>query len=177
MNGKSRRKFIRHLLAASCLTAAAASATTFNETSLGSGDFPNAFASATSLPIGTDVVLGAYQGNLSQDIDFFKFVNLLAGASFTVSATSPSGFALLSVFNSGQTQIGTTQVYSSAAGTVSGTVPGNGMLVLQLANSEGGGPYTVTLTGPVSTPEPATVGLTALGLAAAAIAARRKLTS
>jgi hypothetical protein len=55
-NGDAKTRFVRHLLAATCLTAAgapAAQATLVTETS----DIGGSFATRTTLPLGTDVVM------------------------------------------------------------------------------------------------------------------------
>jgi len=175
---KSLKKFVRALLAATCLTVAgsgAAHAGTFLESSLGGGDFPNT-SPGTSLPVGTTTVDGTISSY--SDVDFFEFMNLAAGQSFTLTASASAGYMLIEAFDSGNTQIGSPQYfYSGVNGVISGTIPGDGMLIAEILNSEGGGAYSVSLDAPLSgVPEPATAGLTVLGLAAAALAARRRKT-
>ena len=70
MDTKSARlkKFARHLLAITCLTAAAGAATITEGT-----DFSNTFAGANALPIGTDVVDGTTGGTLAPDVDDYLF--------------------------------------------------------------------------------------------------------
>ncbi len=74
MDTKSARlkKIARHLLATTCLTAAAAGsagAATFKEGT----DFSNTFAGANALPLGTDVVNGSLFGSLAPDVDDYLF--------------------------------------------------------------------------------------------------------
>lgn len=176
---KSLKKFVRALLAATCLTVAgsgAAHAGTFLESSLGGGDFPDS-APGTSLPVGTTIVNGTLSS--FSDVDFFEFMNLAAGQSFTLTASTTTGYLLIEAFDSGNTQIGSTQYfYSGVNGVISGTIPGDGMLIAEIRNSEGGsGDYSVSLDAPLAgVPEPTSAGLTVLGLAAAALAARRRKT-
>ena len=80
------KKIARHLLATTCLTAAAAGsagATTITEGT----DFSNTFAGANALPIGADVVDGSIGGAIVSDPDDdFRFSGLLAGSSFSLAA-------------------------------------------------------------------------------------------
>ncbi len=177
------KKIARHLLATTCLTVAAvgvAGASTFTEGS----DFSNTFAGANALPIGTDVVNGSLFGSLAPDNDdYFRFSGLLAGSSFSLNASTPDSGWLgnLLVFSSSQSQIGTTQaLHNSAPANASGIVPLDGILVVDVAFSEGTGPdaYTVSLTAPLDqtaqTPEPSTLAGVGLGLAGALALRRRQ---
>ena len=86
------KKIARHLLATTCLTAAAAGsagATTITEGT----DFSNTFAGANALPIGTDVVNGSIWGAIVSDPDdYFRFSGLLAGSSFSLAAMTAYSF-------------------------------------------------------------------------------------
>jgi hypothetical protein len=169
------KKIARHLLATTCLTAAAAGmaqASTVNE----STDFSNLFATADALPAGTDLVngtLGGPDGN-----DFFKFTGLLGGSVFnlTASATSAPFFPGILLFDSAQNQIGTEQFFQLGENAgASNVVPLDGILVVQVTGNEGTGSYSVSLdAGTAATPEPATVTGVGLGLAGALALRRRK---
>ena len=175
---KSLKKFVRALLAATCLTVAgsgAAHAGTILESSVAGGDFPNS-APGTALPVGTTIVDGTISS--FSDVDFFEFMNLAAGQSFTLTASGTGVYLNILAFDSSNNQIGSTQTfYSGQDGVIPGTIPGDGMLIAEIRNSEGTGAYSVSLDAPLSgVPEPATAGLTVLGLAAAALIARRRKT-
>ncbi len=174
------KKIARHLLATTCLTAAAAGvagATTFTE----STDFSNTFAGANALPIGTDVVNGSLFGSLAPDNDdYFQFSGLLAGSSFSLSASTPDTgwFGNFFVFSSSQSQIGSAQPLQNATpANVGGIVPLDGILVVDVGLVEGFGAaaYTVSLTAPLAqTPEPSTLAGVGLGLAGALALRRRQ---
>ena len=159
------KKMARKLLTTTCLTAAAtgaAQATTFTETT----DFGNTFLTNTLLPVGTDRVIG----NLDlEGIDFFKITGLVAGSNYTLTGVYV-GSQYLTVFDSAQ---GILNAQAVRPASVSGIVPGDGMLVIRSANEEGGQSYDLTLTATTNTatPEPATFG--GVGLALASVLAMR----
>ena len=174
-SGKSARKFVRELLAATCLTVAGAGgaqAATINETSEPGGDFSNTFGGANVLPDLTDTVLGNIT-NVSPDFfDYFKFSGLLPLQTFTMSRTS--GSTDFHVYTSSGVQFAQTE-----SGLVSGIVPADGMLVAENFNSaeNASASYTVNLSATYASqaavPEPATSALTGLGLAVAGVLSRR----
>lgn len=177
------KKIARQLLATTCLTVAAvgvAGATTFTE----STDFSNTFAGANALPLGTDNVNGTVSGYPTPDFDdYFRFSGLLAGSSFSLSASTPDAnwFGTLLVFSSSHSQIGSTQnVQSTAVANASGIVPLDGILVVDVVMNEGSGQngYVVNLTAPLDltaqTPEPSTLAGVGLGLAGALALRRRQ---
>jgi hypothetical protein len=67
---------------------------------------------------------------------------------------------------------------SNPTGPFGGTVPGDGVLVVQVLQAEQVAFYGLTLTAqtapPSGVPEPATVATVGLGLAAAGLASRRR---
>ena len=123
----------------------------------------------------TDVVNGAIGGALSTDpADFFQLTGLLAGSSFSLTAltTDLSFFANFQVFDSSQSQIGTGGSFQNGLpANVGGIVPLDGILVVNVAQSEGSGAYTVDLNA--QTLEPSTLAGVGLGLTGA-MALRRK---
>ena len=155
------RKFIRQLLTATCLTAAsagAAHASTVTE----STDFSNTFAGADALPGGATVVIGQVATPTTDVADYFKFSGLTPSAGFNVDfTTSANGFVGAAVFDSSGNSLGSGGFDLGSPGDIGGTVPGNGILVVETFFQEGG-PYTVTLTNAV--PEPATTTLSGLGM-------------
>ena len=175
--GKNTRlkKSARHLLATTCLTAGAAALANAQVVAEGSGgapaDFGNTFGAAYLLPDGTGMVLGSVTG-ISDPADFFTFQGLAGGTGFSFNATSfLPGQIGLDIFNSSDTQLGSTDFFSSSdSGSGSGTVPADGTLTFELFPSgEGARPYTVSLTAtlaPTGIPEPGTLGVMGLGLAA-----------
>ncbi len=174
---KYLKKFIRSLLSATCLTLAGsgvASATTFFESSV--GDFPGT-SPGTSLPIGTTLVNGSITP--ATDVDFFEFMGLAAGQSFTLTGSAPSNDFFMSAFNSSNTQFGTAQeMFNNHNAVITGTTPGDGNLIVEIVTSpseQNAGAYSVSLSA-VLAPEPASVALTGIGLAAAAALARRRKT-
>ena len=168
------KKFARRLLTTTCLTAAAvgaAHAGTINESIV--GDFSNTFAGAgltnSLLPNGTNVVNGGL--NPSGDLDFFTFQGLSAGTSFTLAGTYENG-QFVTLYNSAQTAL---TVQASNPPTLTGIVPGDGMLVVGVTNQEQVTGYSFTLTAtPAATPEPSTIVGGGLGLAALALRRKRK---
>jgi hypothetical protein len=163
-NSHRVKSFVRHLLAATCLTAAsvgAAHASTFTE----STDFSDTFAGATALPDGTDVVIGQVFAPGSGDFfDFFKFSDLTPSASFDVNFTSTTSDVVGGqVFDSAESSFGTVGFGLGYPKDINGIVPSDGILVVGITAEEGG-PYTVKLTSPSAVPEPATTALTGLGM-------------
>jgi hypothetical protein len=174
------KKLARHLLATTCLTAgvaAIADAQVVTEgVSPAPADFGNTFATAYLLPNGTTQVNGTVQQG-ADTADFFTFQGLQGGTGFSFSASGNSPIALsLDIFNSSDTQIGSTHIFTSVEGASgTGTVPVNGELIFDVfSGSEAREAYTINLTATQS-PEPGTLGAMGLGLAAgAALVMRRK---
>jgi hypothetical protein len=157
---KSLKKIARELLATTCLTAVAggtAFATTVNE----STDFGNTFANTTQLPVGSDVVNGSI--NFTSDpADFIRFIGLAPNLPFTLSGFNVFGTNNKTVLSSSNSVIaGPTDVSLP----LSGTVPGDGILIVDVNNNIEGGTYSLTLNAALA-PEPST--LTGVGLALAA---------
>ncbi len=166
---RAMKKLARELLTTTCLTAVAAGAgqaATFNESTL--PDFNNTFASANTLPGGTDVVLGSISP--SSDNDFFQFTGLLGGGTYTLSGIY-EGAATYQILNSAGGVLNTA-VTNPASFT--GTIPGDGILVVGVTQNEQVALYDLTLSAPTAVPEPSTAAAVALALAGG-LALRRKL--
>ena len=169
---KSLKKYARHLLATTCLTVAAttAQATTFSE---GVNDFGNTFAARTGLPGGTTQVFGGVNPGNDFD-DFFFFSGLPLGGAFTFTGLY-EGAVNVSVLTNGNSVINGNSNLSNPP-TMTGTVPGDGILVIGAHGFEGTAFYDLRLDvvgGTSQIPEPATAGLAGLALASA-VALRRK---
>ena len=143
-----------------------------------STDFGNTFATRTTLPAGTTSVDGEVDFFNADENDFLRFVNLPTGANFTVdydlevplsgdvgefsvavledgTGTAIDGDSFIPLFSLGD----------NVAGQLSGVVPIDGSLVLQVTaefDGEGGpaGNYSLSVS---AVPEP---NLTMLGAAA-----------
>ena len=169
------KKIARHLLATTCLTAAVAgmaSATTFTETS----DFSNVFAGANVLPIGTDVVHAAvgFVNGVSDPADYFQLKGLFAGSAFSLQTMTSDVLAgYMSIYSSSQSPIGSSKsFFTNQNASVSGIVPADGILVVGITETEGGGAYTVNLLN--TAPEPSTLVGAGLGLASVVALRRRR---
>jgi PEP-CTERM motif len=165
------KRFARGLLTTTCLTAAAAGmaqATVVHETTVAGSDFGNSFAARNDLGSGVTEVIGSIPFS---DSDFFQIGGFLAGGSYTITG-GYTGFANYAVLNSAGSTVNGALVGNPA--TMTGTIPSDGILVVQVQNSEGG-TYDLTLAAPTSgVPEPSTLGGVGLALAAG-FALRRKL--
>jgi hypothetical protein len=176
-------KFAHALMATTCLTVAssgAASATTMlivEGSSPAPSDFPNS-APGYLLPVGTNLVQGQLHSASGDNDDFFEFQGLSAGLLFTTLGTyNPLGQerqVSFQVFDSSGTSLGIATM-EGEGGLVSGTIPNDGNLVVDVRFSSQGSPaYQIALTAEVAqAPEPAPFLGTALGLAGA-LAWRRK---
>lgn len=178
-------KFVRTLLATTCLTAATGTAAFAGTITEGvppaPADFPTS-GPGYLLPVGTDTVFGTKESQ--SDTDWFEFQGLLAGSPFSLQAFFvPSGTEVglrVNVFDTSNTLLGSGTLEQGSANSgpqITGIVPIDGNLITNIFscncfNSTGN--YEVQLTADVAaTPEPST--LPVLGLAAAsALAWRRK---
>ena len=175
--------FARGLLKTTCLTVAcgsAAMAATITEgVAPAPADFPNT-APGYLLPVGTTSVVGSTSIDLSDPADFFEFQGLTPGSTYTINAYfgtlgEESGLRM-QVSNSSGTALGPqatlegTSPSSSHHAVQSGTVPGDGKVVVDIStlDIEGlGGAYEVDLTTSVpTTPAPGTYGEVVVGLGA-----------
>ena len=166
------KKISRHLLATTCLTAAAAHGATITESSVSGADFGNSFGAANVLPVGTTEVIGAI--NPSSDFDFFRFSGLQPGGGYSLAGFYEAGTARFGVEKSDQTFL---NALTSNPASLSGVIPTDGILVVQVANNEAVMNYDLTLTAPLAstgTPEPSTAAGVALGLAGAWALRRNK---
>jgi len=168
------KKFLRHLLAATCLTAVgavAANADTFTE----STDFGDTFASASLLPAGTDTVIGqVFSPQTPSDLyDYFKFIGLTPSLGFDLNfASTLSNVVGGAAFDSSGNQIGSGVGFGLGyPQDITGIIPSDGALVVEIIAEEGG-PYTVKLTSEV--PEPTALPIAAAGLLAVAGAQWRR---
>ncbi len=159
----SLKKLARKLLTTTCLTAiatGAAQATTFNESTI--TDFSNNFPGANVLPAGTDRVIGGLSP-LVVDSDFFKWSGLLAGDIYTLTSGGYVGMVNVTTYNSAQ---GVLNAQSTNPATLTGIIPGDGMLVVGVTPFEGTN-YDFSLKTNSPTPEPATFAGVGLALAGA----------
>ena len=168
----SLKKFMRGLLTTTCLTAAAtgaAHASILNETSVAGADFGDTFALLNSLGSGVTEVIG--QINPSFEHDYFSISGLAGGTSYTITGLY-TGSASYEVLTSGNLVLNS---INNNPASMSGTIPGDGILVVHVAQNEQISTYDLTLTAASSgVPEPGT--LAGAGLAVASgIALRRKL--
>lgn len=197
MNKTARLKRLsRHLLATTCLTAAAAgaaNATTITE-SPEPGGFSTSFASATvieGLALGPNVsntVIGETVNVTDKDA-YFIFPNGVAGTSFTYSVSVEDNVTgTFQLTDSLTTNLGNTTPFSipnennltsfTEVTSGTGTVPGNGEIVaavLQGTGSEVSRIYFEVTVVETTAPEPGTSTEIGLGLAGAAVALRRRL--
>lgn len=198
MNKTARLKRLsRHLLATTCLTAAAAGAayaTTITE-SPEPGEFGTTFAGATvieGLALGANVsntVIGETDQDTSYREAYFIFPNGVAGTSFTYSVSVEDNITgTFQLTDSLTTNLGTTTPFSipnennlssfTQVTSGTGTVPGNGEIVAAVLEGSGSEVsrlyFEVTLVE-TTAPEPGTSTEIGLGLAGAAVALRRRL--
>jgi hypothetical protein len=174
-NGKkSVTKFMRGLLAATCLTAASAGAAHAGTVTEVGDNFGHSFASATVLPGGTTTVIGSVGDGLNDD--WFKFSGF-SGAfdlRFTLTACCT---AVSTVLDSTNTPIGSpspTPLTQGSPVDVTGTAPLNGVLVVQMAQNEGSSYQVDVISGLSAAPEPGAGLLTGLGAAAGLLGLRRR---
>jgi hypothetical protein len=168
------RKFAKHLLATTCLTAGTtAVASTVSEPP----NFGTTFATATALPTGTSMVNGSVQFP-SDTNDFFTFGDLASGTAFDFTASTTSVGLEVQIFNSSDTSLGGPFAFTSSSSAIEDlTAPANGQLVFDVIVGGGEGPardYTIQVNTQTVAPEPGTVGAMGLGLAAGAAFLRRR---
>ena len=142
-------------------------------------DYGNSFASRTDLGSGIVLVNGNINNSPGTDVaDYFQISGLTPGSTFSIDAsltrTSGAPFISLAIFNSsGSTltsafaDLTTNPTYT---GTLTGTVPGDGILVGSAAFNENSGSLNYTF----AIPEPRASVLTAAAALAALAAYRRK---
>lgn len=163
----------------------AAQATTYDENaSAPGGDFGNTFALRLVLPVGTTTVNGDMEFPGGTDPDFYTYMGLTPGQTFTLDITAgdPASFyqATFMVLDDTQAQIGTTATYlfNDPSGTmrqITGTVPGTGNLTVAIQQSAEGGASVPSYTTSLSAvPEPATTTLALLGAVVAGLVAKRR---
>jgi hypothetical protein len=176
-------KFTHALLATTCLSVVAggsASAATIlivEGTAPAPADFPGT-APAYFLPVGTNVVQGQLHSSTGDNDDFFEFQSLNPNSSFVILGTyNPLGQerqVSYQAFNTSGGSLGIATL-EGEGGIVSGTVPSNGDLIVDVRFSSQGSPtYQVALTAELAVaPEPSTFATTGLAIAGA-LAWRRK---
>ena len=169
------------LLAAHSASAAPIIITTYNENNdIPGGDFSSTFAAADILP-NAEQVSGDMDSSVS-DADFFKISSLTPGALFSLAITYNDPLtqtnASVTVRNDSYADIGNTVFandfsFTSTSGTITGTVPISGNLIVDIQqNAEStGASYSMNLS-PI--PEPATATVSLLGAAAVALAVRSR---
>ena len=131
---------------------------------------------ATATDVGTDTPVTGFVGEDSSE--WFEFEGLDGGATLssllTITNTSDFGDFYVTLYNSSdQTISGDVGVRVDAddSATLTGDVPGNGDLVVEISARGPDPGFNASLTDPPSVPEPAPV--TAVGLGLAAIGALR----
>jgi hypothetical protein len=164
------KRMMRQLMAATCLTAAGAEASTFLESSLPGGDFANSPFDANVLPVGTTTVQSVVG---APDLDYWRFENLTPGTySYTITGSNLNGY--LDFYNSSLGYLTGRPI--SGSGEV--TVGADGILIAGVtelwSTAPGDTSYTFTLDIPNEVPEPSTAAMAAIGLGAAALAAKRR---
>ena len=164
-------KLAKLLLATTCLTAvSAASAAAVSEV-----EPNNSLGAAQVLPLGTTQITGTLVSDFINNFsDFFRLEGLLPGGSFTVTLDANPG---IPVGESGMFALSSTGTILDSefliqdGDTLTGTVPSNGILVLQIegatTNTEIVYPYTLDISAPrvAAVPEPSVLSLLAAGAA------------
>lgn len=193
----SLENFARGLLSTTCLTVVCGSGAVAGTVNLSNSDFPNS-SPGVLLPVGTTVV-NAFagipaetEGSLSPE--WFEFQGLGAGDTYILTASynplgrfSESGNGesglMLNVFDSSLSPLFTSQSLETAfrggtGASVSGSVPGDGFLDIEItANNDRGSFYQVTLSdeaGGSTVPEPGTLVPVGLALAGALAWSRKR---
>jgi hypothetical protein len=209
----SLESFTRGLLSTTCLTVVCGSGAVAGTVTEPLTAFPNT-SPGILLPTGTTVVNGFIGYKPSEagfaGTDWFEFQGLTPGSSYTLSAaynplgsrtTSGNGESggtleggltrtpvALNLFNSAQTLLAT-QSMENAGAVVSGTVPGDGVLDVEITApaygyegnfaAAGGSFYQVSFAGETgssgsSAPEPGTLAPVGLALAGALAWSRKR---
>jgi hypothetical protein len=165
------KKFARQLMTTTCLTAAAvgaAHAGVINETSVPGGDFSNTFGGANVLPVDTTEVIG--QINPSGDTDFFEFSGLTAGGAYSLTGIY-TNIAQYGIFDSSDNPL---NALTDNPASLSGVIPGDGILVVEVQSNEQVAGYDLTLDPSSGAPEPASMAGAGLGLAGAWLLRRKR---
>ena len=166
------KKFISRSLVTACLVAVATSAahaSIINETSVVGADFGDSFALLNSLGSGVTEVIG--EVNPFLDHDYFSISGLAGGMGYTITGIY-TAMASYEVLTSGNVVLNS---LDNNPASVSGTIPGDGILVIHAKHNEQISTYDLTLTAASSgVPEPGTLAGVGLALASG-IALCRKL--
>jgi hypothetical protein len=177
------QKSAHTLLATTCLTVGAGSVAS-GETMLlveGTSPAPSDFPNSTPgylLPFGTNLVQGQLHSASGDNDDFFEFQGLFAGHSFSLLGTyNPLGQerqVSFQAFDSQGTSLGIATL-EGEGGLVSGTIPNDGEIIVDVSFSSQGSPtWQMSLGAEVATPEPTPILGVALGLAGAVAWRRRR---
>jgi hypothetical protein len=174
-------KFAHALLATSCLSVAAGSASAatiliVEGTSPAPSDFPNS-SPGYLLPYGTNEIQGSLTGTLDTK-DWFEFENLIGGQGFSLHGVytplHQEKGVTFQVFNSSNVQFGNSSLEGQGR-PINGTVPGDGELIVEVQFAQAGNPHYQFTLAAEYVPEPAPVLGTTLGLGLmGALAWRRK---
>ena len=140
-------------------------------------DFPNSVPGYL-LPRGTNLVQGQLHSASGDNDDFFEFQGLFAGHEFSLVGTyNPLGQERQVSFQAFDTQGASLGIATleGEGGLVAGTIPNDGLLIVDVRFSSQGSPtWQMALSAETTPlPEPAPVLGTAVGLAGA-LAWRRK---
>ena len=155
------KQVVKHFLATTCLTVAAASmasATPFT------GPFGTTFGTAVNVGLDTPVT-----DTTSLVVnDWFEFEGLPGGVSLSsiFSVQDVAGFWNVSIFSDTDTPIFSQSLSVPNFAALTGNVPLDGNVVFDMSTSgEGSNSFSVTLASGTSAPEPATIACLGLGLA------------
>jgi len=174
-NGKNPTldKLARALLASSCLAGAAglASASTIIEGVLPApATFPTT-GPGYLLPVGTTDVQGTTPGFGNES--WFEFQGLLPNSTFMFRPDCCEAPANYTVFNTSSVVL-TGDNFENCC-TISGSVPGNGDLVVEIVGEGAAGvAYGLSLSAPLGSPEPSTLSAVGLALIGALAWQRRR---
>jgi len=176
---KSTKKFMRGVLAATCLTAAGAGAAHASTVTEVGDNFSHNLASPTVLSVGTTQVIGTVaDGVPSFQTDYFAFEDIFSNFDLKFTATSCCDLSA-ELFNSSSSSLAGPTTFSSIGGAIhlTGSAPGDHILIVRLANGTEGSAYQVDLIageGTAAVPEPGAAGLTGLAMGAGLLGLRRR---
>jgi hypothetical protein len=173
-----KKRFMRGVLAATCLTAAGAGAAHAGTVTELNDNFSHSLASPFVLSTGTTQVIGTVSdGAVTLQTDYFAFQDIFSNFDLKFTATSCCDLSA-EIFNSSDSPLAGPTTFSTVGGAIhlTGTAPGDHVLIVKLANGTEGAAYQVDLVagGATAAPEPGAVGLTGLAMGAGLLGLRRR---